>query len=211
MDMRKQNDRRILSGLCGAIIAGLLLSGLFPPSAQAQVDCDALPHWVALENGLQMNQKHVFCGEWDRNRPKGFHARPEGVNPTTVTEFTVQDKKIRFGMVAVKNVGEGAIEAILEAQKATGMDIRFLVPEEDVRRMGLTGEPPSWVLLHRMPADESPGLPLGLRQTGRSRGWASPRILRRRRGSAEAAASGSPSGSKVITCFSSPAALNRAT
>lgn len=98
MKMRKQNGRRILSGLCGAIIAGLLLSGVFPPSAQAQVDCNALPHWVALENGLQMNQKHVFCGEWDRNRPKGFHARPEGVNPTTVTEFTVQDKANAAGV-----------------------------------------------------------------------------------------------------------------
>jgi DNA polymerase-3 subunit alpha len=31
--------------------------------------------------------------------------------------FTVVDKKIRFGLVAVKNVGEGAIEAIIEARK----------------------------------------------------------------------------------------------
>lgn len=98
MEMRKQSDRHVLSGLFGAIIAGLLLSGLFPSPAQAQVDCGALPHWVALENGLKINQKHVFCGEWDRNRPKGFHSRPEGVNPATVAEFTVQDKANAAGV-----------------------------------------------------------------------------------------------------------------
>jgi len=32
-------------------------------------------------------------------------------------EFTVSGSKIRFGLVAVKNVGEGAIEAIIEARK----------------------------------------------------------------------------------------------
>jgi hypothetical protein len=48
-----------------------------------------------------------------------------------------------------------AIQAILEAEKQTGLDIRYLVSEEDARAAGLTGEPPSWVLLHRMPADKS--------------------------------------------------------
>jgi hypothetical protein len=98
MEKRKQNDRRTVSGLFGAIIAGLLLSGLFPLSAHAQVDCGGLPHWVALENGLKINQKHVFCGEWERNRPKGFHSRPGGENPATVAEFTVQDKTNAAGV-----------------------------------------------------------------------------------------------------------------
>jgi len=64
---------------------------LFPLSALAEVDCTILPHWVTLNNGLQMNQKHVFCGEWKDNRPKGFHSRPGGVNPITVQGFIVQD------------------------------------------------------------------------------------------------------------------------
>ncbi|MGD9209799.1 MAG: DNA polymerase III subunit alpha [Desulfobacteraceae bacterium] len=34
--------------------------------------------------------------------------------------FTVTDNKIRFGLVAVKNVGEGAIEAIIEARDEKG-------------------------------------------------------------------------------------------
>ncbi|MEW6672349.1 MAG: DNA polymerase III subunit alpha [Thermodesulfobacteriota bacterium] len=35
-------------------------------------------------------------------------------------EFTVQDKGIRFGLVAVKNVGEGAIESIIDARRQGG-------------------------------------------------------------------------------------------
>lgn len=72
-------------------LAGLLILFLFPLSASADVDCATLPHWITLKNGLQMNQKHVFCGEWKDNRPKGFHSRPGGVNPATVREFMVQD------------------------------------------------------------------------------------------------------------------------
>jgi DNA polymerase-3 subunit alpha len=36
------------------------------------------------------------------------------------TVFTVADGKIRFGLVAVKNVGEGAVEAIVEERDANG-------------------------------------------------------------------------------------------
>jgi DNA polymerase-3 subunit alpha len=36
-------------------------------------------------------------------------------------EFTVVGDKIRFGLVAVKNVGEGAIEAIIEERQAKGV------------------------------------------------------------------------------------------
>ena len=73
-------------------MSAIFLAGLlFPFSVLAQVDCMALAHWTTLENGLQMNQKHVFCGEWKDNRPKGFHSRPAGVNPASVNGFTVQD------------------------------------------------------------------------------------------------------------------------
>lgn len=57
----------------------------------AKIDCTALPHWAKLKNGLKINQKHIFCGEWSKNRVKGFHARPEGINPTTVKYFTLQN------------------------------------------------------------------------------------------------------------------------
>lgn len=63
---------------------------LSPLTVSAQVDCSTLPRWVTLENGLRLNQYHVFCGEWHNNRPKGFHSRPEGINPATVSQFIVQ-------------------------------------------------------------------------------------------------------------------------
>ena len=73
------------------VLAALLAAFLFPLHALAGVDCATLPHWVTLDNGLQMNQQHVFCGEFAGVRPKGFHSRPGGINPATVREFAVQD------------------------------------------------------------------------------------------------------------------------
>ena len=80
------------------LLTGLLVFWLFPFSAQAEVDCTTLPHWVELDNGMQMNQKHVFCGEWKRGRAKGFHSRPDGKNPATVAKFTVQDHPNKAGI-----------------------------------------------------------------------------------------------------------------
>lgn len=39
--------------------------------------------------------------------------------------FSVSDKKIRFGLLAVKNVGEGAVEAIVEARQKNGNFVNF--------------------------------------------------------------------------------------
>ena len=83
-------------------LAGLLAPFLFPLHALAEVDCATLPHWATLDNGLQMNQQHVFCGEWAGNRPKGFHSRPGGVNPATVQKFTVQDPPNSAGIYTGK-------------------------------------------------------------------------------------------------------------
>ena len=44
---------------------------------------------------------------------------PPDVNES-MKAFTVSDGKIRFGLLAVKNVGEGAIEAIVEARREAG-------------------------------------------------------------------------------------------
>ncbi|MBX3639349.1 MAG: EndoU domain-containing protein [Nitrosomonas sp.] len=92
----KRFEVSVMSGVY-AVAVFLLLSS-FPLQVLAQVDCSALRHWVTLENKLQMNQKHLFCGEWDRNRPKGFHSRPGGVNPATVAGFVIQDKASAAGI-----------------------------------------------------------------------------------------------------------------
>ncbi|MDP1559604.1 MAG: EndoU domain-containing protein [Nitrosomonas sp.] len=84
------------------ILTGLLALCLWPLSALAQVNCATLPHWVKLNNGLQMNQIHVFCGEWQHDRAKGFHSRPDGINPATVAKFTVQDRPNAAGIYTGK-------------------------------------------------------------------------------------------------------------
>lgn len=75
---------------------------LLPLSAFAQVDCSRLPHWVTLNNGLQLNQKHIFCGEWNQNRPKGFHSRPDGINPSAIAHLTIQSKPNAAGIYTAR-------------------------------------------------------------------------------------------------------------
>ncbi len=57
-------------------------------------------------------------------RRLGIEVRPPDVHRSSV-EFTVEDDAIRFGLLAVKNVGEGAIDSIIAARQADG-DFRSL-------------------------------------------------------------------------------------
>ena len=52
-------------------------------------------------------------------RRLGIEVRPPDVGRSAV-EFTVEDEGIRFGLLAVKNVGQGAIESIIAAREAEG-------------------------------------------------------------------------------------------
>jgi len=52
-------------------------------------------------------------------RRLGIEVRPPSVGRSAV-EFTVEDGAIRFGLLAVKNVGQGAIESIIAAREAEG-------------------------------------------------------------------------------------------
>jgi hypothetical protein len=72
------------------IITALMILGtilLFSPPSEAQINCRTLSHWSATNPAI--NQTHVFCGEWNsrRDRAVGFHSRPQGKNPSTVTNF----------------------------------------------------------------------------------------------------------------------------
>ena len=49
-------------------------------------------------------------------RRLGIEVRPPSVD-TSAVEFTVEDEAIRFGLLAVKNVGQGAIESIIAARE----------------------------------------------------------------------------------------------
>ncbi len=50
----------------------------------------------------------------------GIQVLPPSVNESQ-KKFSVEDGKIRFGLLGIKNVGEGAIDAILRARKVHGM------------------------------------------------------------------------------------------
>ncbi|MEO7664528.1 MAG: DNA polymerase III subunit alpha, partial [Candidatus Limnocylindrales bacterium] len=52
-------------------------------------------------------------------RRLGIEVRPPDIHASHV-EFTVEGDAIRFGLLAVKNVGQGAIESILAAREAEG-------------------------------------------------------------------------------------------
>jgi DNA polymerase-3 subunit alpha len=54
----------------------------------------------------------------------GVAVQPPDINASGKT-FAVSDGKIRFGLVAVKNVGEGAIDAILDARRQGPFDSLF--------------------------------------------------------------------------------------
>jgi creatinine amidohydrolase len=91
--------------------------------------------------------------------PGTFAIRPETAK-ALLGDIFASLKSMGFGHVFIINAhGDGqhkraVIQAILDAQKQTGLDIRYLFSAEDARQVGLTGEPPSWVLLHRMPSEE---------------------------------------------------------
>jgi len=93
--------------------------------------------------------------------PGSFAIRPETAK-ALLGDIFASLKAMGFSRVFIINAhGDGqhkraVIQSILEAQKSTGLDIRYLVSAADIRQLGLTGEPPSWVLLHEMPPDEGP-------------------------------------------------------
>jgi hypothetical protein len=62
---------------------------LFATPAQVAVDCTTLTQWFRQSSRLQVNQVHIFCGEWKNGTPRGFHSRPGGLDPATIDRFTI--------------------------------------------------------------------------------------------------------------------------
>ncbi len=68
-------------------------------------------------------------------RSHGIPILPPDINESD-KGFTVDDSKIRFGLVAVKNVGEGAIESIIEVRKKSKFSSLFEFCERvDLRKV----------------------------------------------------------------------------
>ena len=66
----------------------------------------------------------------------GIEVLPPDVNKS-FKKFTVSDGKIRFGLLGVKNVGEGAIEAIIKAREEKGLpgDIFRFISNVDISQV----------------------------------------------------------------------------
>src|SRR3989441_797568 len=79
----------------------------------------------------------VSLGQADlMQRDLGIKVHPPDVNDSD-QDFTVTQDGIRFGLAAIKNVGEGAIEAIIDARKAQGPYVTFFdfCHRVDVRKL----------------------------------------------------------------------------
>ena len=94
--------------------------------------------------------------------PGTFTARPETMK-ALLADIFASLKSMGFRHIFTINAhgdpvnNRALIEAILDAHKVLGLDIRYLFSADEARQMGLTGEPPSWVLLYKMPASKSAG------------------------------------------------------
>jgi len=73
---------------------------------------------TAVLSAFRDNEEKVAAAVAECRR-LGIEVRPPDVL-RSATEFTVEDDAIRFGLLAVKNVGQGAIESIVEARLADG-------------------------------------------------------------------------------------------
>ncbi|MGI9334436.1 MAG: EndoU domain-containing protein [Gammaproteobacteria bacterium] len=70
----------------------------------AAINCRTLAHWTGTGSGPRINQRHVFCGEWDKRRstPKGFHSRPGGRNPGTVAKLEISQRPDSAGIYGIR-------------------------------------------------------------------------------------------------------------
>ncbi|HET9681519.1 MAG TPA: DNA polymerase III subunit alpha, partial [Candidatus Limnocylindrales bacterium] len=73
---------------------------------------------TAVLSAFRDNEEKVAAAVAECRR-LGIEVRPPDVLRSAV-EFTVEDDAIRFGLLAVKNVGQGAIESIIAAREADG-------------------------------------------------------------------------------------------
>jgi DNA polymerase-3 subunit alpha len=88
-----------------------------------------------------MDNSDKVAGYIEECRHMGISVLPPDINES-LSGFTVVDGKIRFGLAAVKNVGRGAVIAIINARKQNGpfltlMDFCQRVNSRDINKKAL--------------------------------------------------------------------------
>lgn len=74
-----------------------------PSTAAAGTTTVSCPskQWVKASNGVEVNYAHIFCGEMNnKGRVVGFHARPQGNNPSTVAKVRITQQPNPQGIYA---------------------------------------------------------------------------------------------------------------
>src|SRR5215475_13927886 len=71
------------------VMAVLCCVSYLANAGEVAVDCTKLAQWTKRPKPPQVNQVHVFCGEWKHNAPRGFHSRSGGLDPASVAQFTI--------------------------------------------------------------------------------------------------------------------------
>jgi len=103
--VRRLRSPWVRSGLV-VVLAAVVAAAIGMPAGQSAVpkaiNCDRLPHWSNMASGAQVNQQHIFCGEFDNGRPKGFHSRPGGSNPHTIARVSVTQAPNNRGIYSVR-------------------------------------------------------------------------------------------------------------
>jgi len=90
-----------------------------------------LEFFVSVLNSCIGNETKIeeYCKECRKN---GIEILPPSINESN-TLFTIEGSSIRYGLTAIKNVGEAAIEVIVDERKRVGKYRSF---EEFLRRIG---------------------------------------------------------------------------
>lgn len=153
-----------MNSACVAIYAACLLVSLsFMHAAWAAVDCATLPRWVRMENGVRLNQAHVFCGEESEGRAKGLHARPGGKNPATVRDFTIQDFPDSTGIYSgrwshVRSPGRGKFSSMFPDNCSVDQILKSVSHASSHPERSCPPGAPGWIRCGRnRPADPAAG------------------------------------------------------
>lgn len=89
------------------IASTVLTTVLFSSGVYAGgIECDTLPTWSKVTDGMVVNQHHIFCGEpkKDMSKAVGFHSMPNQEAPSTFVSSGNPFDKSTEGIYNLRNI-----------------------------------------------------------------------------------------------------------